>query len=49
MLVFLVFAVSLFGYVYSLGVMEAYELLVRNEKHAGSLWFRVRKKFREKL
>lgn len=48
-LVFLVFAVSLFGYVYSLGVMEAYELLVRNEKHAGSLWFRVRKKFREKL
>ncbi len=48
-LVFLVFSVSLFGYVYSLGVMEAYELLVRNEAHTGSLWFRVRKKISKRL
>ncbi len=48
-LVILVFAASLFGYVYSLGLMEAYELLVRNEKHTGSLWFRLKKKIREKL
>lgn len=45
----LVFAASLFGYVYSLGLMEAYELLIRNEKHTGSLWFRLKKKIREKL
>ncbi len=48
-LVILVFAASLFGYVYSLGLIEAYELLVRNEKHTGSLWFRLKKKIREKL
>lgn len=48
-LVILVFAASLFGYVYSLGLMGAYELLVRNEKHTGSLWFRLKKKIREKL
>lgn len=47
--VFLGFSVGLFGFSYSAGVMEAYELLVKNERHTGSLFFRLRRKINEKI
>ena len=47
--VFLGFSVSIFGFVYSLGLMEAYELLVENERFSKNLFFRLRKRLREKL
>lgn len=48
-LVFLGFAAGLFGFVYSLSIMDAYELLVRNEQYSTSLSFKIRRKIREKI
>ena len=47
--VFLGFAVGLFGFVYSCGVMEAYELLTGNEEYTSRLFFKLRRKMKEKL
>lgn len=47
--VFLGFAVGLLGFVYSVGTMEAYELLVKNEQYSTGLMFKVRRKMREKI
>ncbi len=47
--VFLGFSVSIFGFVYSFGLMEAYELLVENERLSKSLFFRLKKRLREKI
>lgn len=46
---FLGFAVGLFGLVYSAGVMEAYEILVRNDEYSSKLWFKVKRKLRVKI
>lgn len=48
-LVFLGFAIGLLGFVYSLGVMEAYDLLVNNEQYSMRLSFKIRRKIREKI
>ncbi len=32
---------SIFNFIYSFSMMDAYELLVENEKHTNSLWFRL--------
>ena len=45
--VFLGFAVGLLGFVYSAGTMEAYELLVKNERYSTRLLFKVKRKMRE--
>lgn len=47
--VFLGFAAGLFGFVYSAGVMEAYELLVENERYSSRIFFRMKRKIKEKL
>lgn len=46
---FLGFGIGLWGFAYSAGVMESYELLVENEKHTSSLLFKVKVKIREKI
>ena len=43
-LVFLGLSVGLFGFVYSAGTMEAYEVLVHNENYSNSFWFKVKRK-----
>lgn len=48
-LVFLGFALGLFGFVYLAGVMEAYELLVENERYSRSFFFKLKRKIREKI
>lgn len=45
--VFLGFSIGLLGFVYSVGVMEAYELLVKNEQYSARLFFKIKKKIRE--
>lgn len=48
-LVFLGLSVGLFGFVYSAGTMEAYEILVHNEKYSNSFWFKVKRKAKLKI
>ena len=47
--VFLGFAVGLYGFVNSCGVMEAYELLVKNEEYTSHLFFKIKRKIKERL
>lgn len=47
--VFLGFAIGLLGFVYSAGVMEAYELLVKNEQYSTRLLFKIKRKVKEKI
>lgn len=48
-LVFLGLSVGLFGFVYSAGIMEAYEILVHNENYSNSLWFKIKRKAKSKI
>lgn len=47
--VFLALAVGVFGVIYSAGTMEAYEILVHNETYSNSLWFKLKRKLRNKF
>ena len=47
--VFLGFAIGLLGFVYSAGVMEAYELLVNNEQYSTRLLFKLRRKIKKRI
>lgn len=47
--VFLGFAIGLLGFAYSAGVMEAYELLVKNESYSTRLFFKIKRKMKEKI
>lgn len=47
--VFLGFAVGLFGFVQSISAMEAYELLVKNEQYSTRLWFKIKRKVKNKI
>lgn len=47
--VFLGFAAGLFGFVYSIGTMEAYELLVENEQYSNRLLFKIRRIIKSKI
>lgn len=47
--VFLGFAIGLLGFVYSSGVMEAYELLIKNEQYSTRLFFKLKRKIKEKV
>lgn len=48
-LIFFGFGIGLFGFAYSSNAMEAYELLVKNEKYASSLSFKLKRKFRDRI
>lgn len=47
--VFLGFSVGLLGFVYSSCVMEAYELLIQNERYSARLCFKIKRKIRETI
>lgn len=47
--IFLGFAIGLFGFIYSAGTFEAYELLVKNEQYSSRLLFKIKKKVKEKI
>lgn len=47
--VFLGFAAGFLGFVQSVGTMEAYELLVKNEQHCSSLLFKIKRKAKNKI
>lgn len=48
-LVFLCLSVGIFGFVYTAGTMESYEVLVHNENYSNSLWFKIKRKVRTKI
>lgn len=48
-LVFLGLAAGLLGFVCSLGMLDAYDLLVHNDRHTQSLWFQLRRKLRSRM
>ena len=47
--VFLGLAIGLFGFVYTAGIMETYELLVKNDEYSTRLLFKLRRKIKEKI
>lgn len=47
--VFLGFGVGFLGFVYSAGVIEAYELLVNNEQYTNRLFFKLKRKLKKKI
>ena len=47
--VFLGFGIGFLGLVYSAGVMEAYELLVNNEQYSTRIFFKLKRKLKEKI
>lgn len=47
--VFLGFAIGVFGFCYCIGVMEAYELLVKNEQYSASLLFKIKRRIKDKI
>lgn len=48
-LIFLGLAIGVFGFLYSVGSMEAYEILVRNEDYSNGAWFKLKRKVRDKI
>lgn len=47
--VFLGFAIGFLGFVYSAGVMESYELLIKNEQYSKRFIFKLKRKIKEKI
>ena len=47
--VFLALAVGIFGIVFSAGTMGSYEILVHNDTHSNSVWFKVNRKVKSKI
>lgn len=48
-LLFLALAVGIGGFVLALGTLETYEILVRNEAYCGRFWFKLKRKWRDKM
>lgn len=49
MLIILFLAIGVFGFVYTIGTMQAYELLVNNDYYSSSLSFKLKRKVKEKI
>lgn len=47
--VFLGIAIGILGLINSIGVMEAYELLVKNDQYSTSMLFKIKRKIKEKI
>ena len=47
--VFLGLAIGLFGFCYFIGVMGAYELLIKNEQYSSCLSFKIKRKIKDKI
>lgn len=48
-LAFFALAVGMLGFVYTINVMEAYELLIRNEQYSTSFFFKLKRKIKKSL
>lgn len=48
-LAFLGWGIGFLGFTYAIGMMGAYELLVKNEQHTAQLGFKLKRKAREKI
>lgn len=46
---FLGFATGLFGFCYFAGVMDAYELLIKNERYSSRLSFQIKRRIKDKI
>lgn len=46
---FLGTSIGLLGFIYCSGIIEAYELLVKNEQYASSVLFKIKRKFKDKI
>lgn len=42
-------AVGMLGFVYTINVMETYELLVKNEQYSTSFFFKLKRKIKKRL
>lgn len=47
--VFFGFAIGLMGFCYCAGVIDAYELLIKNEQHTACLLFKMKRKIKDKI
>lgn len=47
--VFLGLAIGLLGFAYSIGVIEAYELIINNEQYTTSFSFKIKRKLKDKF
>ena len=47
--VFLGLAIGLFGFCYFIGVMDAYEFLIKNEQYSSCLSFKIKRKIKDKI
>lgn len=47
--VFLGLAAGLFGFCYFVGIMDAYELLIKNEQYSSSLSFKLKRKIKHRI
>lgn len=47
--VFFGFAIGLMGFCYCTGVIDAYELLLKNEQHSARLLFKLKRKIKDKI
>ncbi len=47
--VFLGFAAGLFGFCYCAGVIDAYELLLNNDQYSSGLFFKIKRRIRDKI
>lgn len=47
--VFLGFGIGLFGFAVSVSMLEAYELLIQNERHCNRFFFKLKKKWKETI
>lgn len=48
-LAFLALAIGIGGFALTAGTLERYELLVNNEQHCASLWFKLKRKIKRKM
>ena len=49
LLIFFALAVGIFGMVFSAGTMGAYKILVYNDSHSNSVWFKLQRKIKSKI
>lgn len=47
--IFLAFAIGLLGFIYTTGIIEAYELLVKNDQYSSNVFFKIRRMIRNKI
>lgn len=47
--IFLAFAIGLLGFIYTVGISDAYELIVKNDQYSRNIFFKFRRMIRNKI